>query len=154
MPITTNYVGSNPTQMRCTNYLIQHYVIKLVSDFRQVDGFLRVLPVSSTNKTDPHDIAELFLKMALKTSYPRTLSNQRFKWENCACIFVITLHPSSSFVICMLITFSSFWLFSQNQLEPNLKEKLLWWLSTLYKIFVIKKFKPLFRCRNFEYSTI
>ena len=35
---------------------------------RQVGGFLRVLPVSSTNKTDCHDIAEILLKVALNTN--------------------------------------------------------------------------------------
>jgi hypothetical protein len=43
---------------------IQHYVIKL----RQVGGFLDPdTPVSSTNKTDRHNIAEILLKVALKT---------------------------------------------------------------------------------------
>jgi hypothetical protein len=37
VPITTNVVSSNPTQA------IQHYVIKFVSDLRQVGGFLLVL---------------------------------------------------------------------------------------------------------------
>jgi hypothetical protein len=37
VPITTNVVRSNPTQA------IQHYVIKFVSDLRQVGGFLRIL---------------------------------------------------------------------------------------------------------------
>jgi hypothetical protein len=35
--ITTNVVSSNPTRV------IQDYVIKFVSDLRQVGGFLRVL---------------------------------------------------------------------------------------------------------------
>jgi len=43
---------------------VQHYVIKLVSDLRQVGGFLRV---SFTNKTDRHDIAETLLKVVLNT---------------------------------------------------------------------------------------
>jgi hypothetical protein len=41
-----------------------------VSDLQQVSGFLRVLrinPVSSTNKTDHHDITEIVLKVALNT---------------------------------------------------------------------------------------
>jgi hypothetical protein len=41
-------------------YSIQHYVIKFVSDLRQVSGFLPGTPVSSTNKTD-RDIAEILL---------------------------------------------------------------------------------------------
>ena len=42
-------------------YLIQHYLIKFVSDVLQVDGFLRV----PTSKTDFHDITEKLLKLAL-----------------------------------------------------------------------------------------
>ena len=42
-------------------------MIKFVSDLRQVGGFLRVLKISSTNKTDRHDITEIFLKVALNT---------------------------------------------------------------------------------------
>ena len=38
--ITTNVVGSNPTQARCTRYNI---VIKFVSDLQKVSGFLWVL---------------------------------------------------------------------------------------------------------------
>jgi hypothetical protein len=52
----------------CTIYFhLQHHVIKFVSDLRQVGGFLRVHPVSSTNKTERHDITELLLKVALNT---------------------------------------------------------------------------------------
>jgi len=62
VPITTKVVSSNPAHGEV--YLIQHYVIKLVSDWRQVGGFLRI-PVFSTNKTDRHNITEIVLKMAL-----------------------------------------------------------------------------------------
>ena len=52
---------------------IQHYVIKFVSDLRQLSGFLQVLdPVSSTNKTDRHDITEILLKVALNTIHTQT----------------------------------------------------------------------------------
>ena len=50
-------------------YSIQHCVIKFVSDLRQVGGFLRVLPISSTNKTDHHDITEILC--APHTKYPK-----------------------------------------------------------------------------------
>ena len=40
-PTTTNIVSSNPVHGEM--YSIQHYVIKFVSDLRQVGGFLRVL---------------------------------------------------------------------------------------------------------------
>jgi hypothetical protein len=45
-------------------YSVQHYVIKFVSDLWQVGGFLRGTPVSSSNKTDRHDITEILLKVA------------------------------------------------------------------------------------------
>ena len=38
------------------------YVIKFVSDLRQVDGILPRTLVSSTNKTDRHNITEILLK--------------------------------------------------------------------------------------------
>ena len=47
VPITTKVVSSNPVHGEM--YSIQHYVIKFVSDLRQI---------SSTNKTDHHDITE------------------------------------------------------------------------------------------------
>jgi len=53
--ITTNGVSSNPDHGEV--YSIQHYVIKLVSDLRQVSGFL-------TNKTDRHDRTDILLKVA------------------------------------------------------------------------------------------
>jgi hypothetical protein len=39
--ITAKVVSLNPTDVEV--YLIQHYVIKFVSDLQQVGGFLRVL---------------------------------------------------------------------------------------------------------------
>ena len=41
VPITTKVVSSNPVHGEV--YSIQHYLIKLVSDLRQVGGFLRGL---------------------------------------------------------------------------------------------------------------
>jgi hypothetical protein len=41
VPITTNIVSLNPVHGKV--YSIQHYVIKFVSDLRQVGGFLWVL---------------------------------------------------------------------------------------------------------------
>ena len=56
LPIITKVVSSNPAHGKV--YQIQHYVIKFVSDF---------LWVSSTNKTDCHDIAKILLSVALNT---------------------------------------------------------------------------------------
>ena len=51
VPITTKLVSLNPVHGEV--YLIQHYVIKFVSDLRQDGGFLRVLRIPPTiNLTD------------------------------------------------------------------------------------------------------
>jgi hypothetical protein len=42
VPLTTNVVSLNPANGEV--YLIQHYVIKFVSELQQVSGFHRVLP--------------------------------------------------------------------------------------------------------------
>ena len=46
-------------------YSKQHYVIKFINDMQQIGGFSPGTPVSSTNKTDCHDIPEILLKVAL-----------------------------------------------------------------------------------------
>jgi hypothetical protein len=60
-------MDSKNDRTKGTRYNILLYVIKFISDLRQVDGFLPVLLVSSTNKIDLHDIAEKLLKVALST---------------------------------------------------------------------------------------
>jgi len=49
-------------------YSIQHYVIKFVSDLRQVGGFLSALQFPPPTKTDRHDITEILLKVVLNTT--------------------------------------------------------------------------------------
>ena len=65
-PITTyTTIIQNPVYAEV--YSIQHYVIKFVSDLRQVGWIsLGTRPVTSTNKTDRHDITEILLKVVLK----------------------------------------------------------------------------------------
>ena len=49
---------------------VQRYVIKFVTDLRQVGGFLRVLLFKFlTNKTDRHDMTEILLKVALSKQH-------------------------------------------------------------------------------------
>jgi hypothetical protein len=52
VPITTNIVSMNPVHGEM--YLIQHYVIKFVSNLQQVSGFLWVLwfppPIKLTSR--------------------------------------------------------------------------------------------------------
>ena len=61
VPIITDVVSSNPTQA------IQNHVIKFVSDLRNIGDFFSGTPISSLNKTDRHDIAEILLKVASNT---------------------------------------------------------------------------------------
>jgi hypothetical protein len=61
MPITTKVVSSNPAHHEL--YWIERYLIKFVSNL-WVCGFLQV---SSTVKTDRHDITEILLKLVLNT---------------------------------------------------------------------------------------
>ena len=57
--ITINIVSLNLAHGEV--YSIQHYMIKFVSDLKQVSGFL-------IDKTDRHDITEILLKVALNTT--------------------------------------------------------------------------------------
>ena len=84
-------MSSNPVHGEM--YSTQRYVIKFASDLRQVSGFLRVLLISSTNKTDRHDIAEILLKVALNTKPTKPIkiklpvSNSRDMKQQNACQF-------------------------------------------------------------------
>ena len=63
MSITNNLVSSNPDHGEM--YLIQHYVIKFVSDLPQASGFLLVFRFHPLLKADCHDITEILLKLAV-----------------------------------------------------------------------------------------
>ena len=65
VPITINVVSPNPADGEV--YSKQDYVIKFVIDLRQVGGFLCVVLVSSTHKTDNTDKTEILLKEVLNT---------------------------------------------------------------------------------------
>jgi hypothetical protein len=72
LPKIPKVVSSNPAHDGEV-HMIQHYVIKFVSDLRQVDGILLSILVSSTNKTDSHDITEILLKVVLNTTTPNPI---------------------------------------------------------------------------------
>ena len=65
VPITTKFVNLNPVHGKV--YLIKHYVIKFISDLRQVSGFLLVLWFPQPIKLICHDITEILLKVTLNT---------------------------------------------------------------------------------------
>ena len=54
---------------------MQHYVMKFVSDLREIGGFLQV---SFTNEIDHHDITEMLLKVVLNT----LKWQQKFNWAD------------------------------------------------------------------------
>ena len=67
---TTSEITTNVENLNLSHgevYSIQHYVIKFVSELRQVGDFLH------QNKTDRHDITEILLKVALNTTIQSNL---------------------------------------------------------------------------------
>ena len=66
MPITTKAVNLNPTHGEVLLIMIQGYVIKFVSDLRQVSGSLLVLRFPPPIKLT-YVITEILLKVALNT---------------------------------------------------------------------------------------
>jgi hypothetical protein len=72
-----NYLCLSPLMLQSWwGRVVQHYVIKFVSDLRQVGGFLRGLRFPPPNKTDRHDITEILLKVALNTIIASNQTNQ------------------------------------------------------------------------------
>ena len=75
MPITTKVVSLNPGHGKV--YLIQHYVIKFVSDLRQNSGFLQVLQFPPPLK-HRRDVTEILLKVSLNTIRNNNIVLARF----------------------------------------------------------------------------
>jgi len=66
VPITTEVAYSNPVHGEV--YSIQHICYKVCQWLATGQWFSPGTPVSSTNKTDRHDINEILLKVALSHS--------------------------------------------------------------------------------------
>ena len=84
VPSITKVLNSNPAHGEV--YLIQYYVIKYVSDLRQVGGWLRY-SCSSSNKIDRNDITEIFWKMALNT-----INQTKPFMYRCYCVEIDRIH--------------------------------------------------------------
>jgi hypothetical protein len=99
VPITTKVVNTNPIHGQV--YSIQHYVIKFVSDLRQVGCFLLVLRFPPTIKTDCHDMTVILLKVALN------IIKQKRKSINITCRFFV----SSDYPPCRMFftVYEVFW---------------------------------------------
>jgi hypothetical protein len=65
VPIATTVASSNPVYGEV--YSIQHYVIKFLHWLATGQWFSPGTTVSSTNKTERHDITEILLKVTLNT---------------------------------------------------------------------------------------
>ena len=88
-----NILSSNATHGEA--YLIQHYVIKFVKSM-VFTGY----SVSSTNKTDRHDIIEILLKKVLNTIPPKVnyylIESLVFKKSVCTC------YKCTASLVCMM----------------------------------------------------
>ena len=71
LPSPLIVVGSNPAHGEV--HSIQIYVIKFVTDFRQIGGFLRVLQFPPPIQYDRHEITDILLKVVLNTITLTTL---------------------------------------------------------------------------------
>ena len=93
VPITTKVVCLNPP---CGEvYSVQHYVIKFVSDLRQVGGLLRVLQFLPP-KTDSHNnINEILLKVALNTKFIDSSFHKSFFFNQVPLTRLMLEVPSS-----------------------------------------------------------
>jgi hypothetical protein len=95
--ISTNVVSSNHDHIRCTWYNIMWYSLSVTCD-RQ--GFTSV---SSTNKTDRHDIAAVFLKVVLNTIAPSMNHVQNIAHEPFSFKIIVRSSWSSNLYIIALM---------------------------------------------------
>jgi hypothetical protein len=77
--ITTTIVSSNTFHGKV--YLIQHYVIKFVSDLWQAGGFPADTSDSSTNIADRQDITEIYFDSGVK-HYNSNPSTEKYCYAN------------------------------------------------------------------------
>jgi hypothetical protein len=76
VPITTKDVISNPPHGEV--YSMKHYVIKFVSDLRQICVFIPGTLDSSINKAECHNITEILLIVALSDN-PNPISEDHYR---------------------------------------------------------------------------
>ena len=85
LPVQSVPITTESFEFECEVYSIQHYVIKFVSDLRQVDGFLRVLRFPLQIKLTAMNIAEILLKVTLST-----IISPSFGFKDNTCTFTPT----------------------------------------------------------------
>ena len=69
------HICSSPGPKGYERYIYHFAYIVIVSDLRQIDVFSPLTLVSSTNKTDCHNITEILLKVVLNTTTLTPLSS-------------------------------------------------------------------------------
>ena len=100
---------------------VQHYMIKLVSDLRQVGNFLRFPPQI---KLTPHDITELLLKVALNT-----IKKTKFTLCILYCVLCFMRHH---YKFCQRKLMTSMRCFLSNSLTSGIVNT-VWYFSTIVK---------------------
>jgi hypothetical protein len=85
VPITIKVVSSNPVHGDCVHlYLIQHYVIKFVSDLRQVGGTL-------TSNNSPYGVTSGFVLLWMVILLAITVVNILFQMIFLFCYSKVVL---------------------------------------------------------------
>ena len=97
-----------PFMARCTQYNIMWYSLSVTCD-----RFSLCIPVSSTNKTDRHTVAEILLKVTLNTinlSLSKITLHNKLKKKN--SVFITVLYFPDTFVssmLCIIHTLTWVW---------------------------------------------
>jgi hypothetical protein len=82
-------IGVRTHNINIDGQQFHQYLIKFVSDLRQVGGFLQLLRLPPSNKTDHHDITEILLKLALNTIKQTIKVLERDNMKQPAAILVL-----------------------------------------------------------------
>jgi hypothetical protein len=142
VPITTKVVSLNPVHGEV--YSIHHYVIKFVSDLRQVGGLLFRYSGFLTNKTDCHNITEILLKVALNTINQPT---NRINWKIKTNFYYNKLSHGKPFWLqtdddnaIIIRTQNCLRSYKNRERKSNITKRGVFWLkSRLKRLFVINK---------------
>ena len=120
--------SSNPAHGEV--YSIQHYVIKFVNDLQQdlrSVVFYAGIPVSSTNKTDCHDITEILLKVASNSinHKPKPQFHRCASWQSYFMSDQPRKKVTSTIVVHIVVSIQMYELFQTNICSHFRKSKIV-----------------------------